>query len=80
MEDIDMWKSFISRRNALAGGIAMLGGTFLGKVNSSLASPVRSRPYSWGGSGAAGADPNHDPDPLAPGEPGRDYTPTLTPN
>lgn len=75
-----MWKSLISRRNALAGGIALIGGTFLGKNNPSLASPVNARPYPWGGSGAAGANPNHDLSPLPPGEPGRDYTPTLTPN
>jgi len=64
-----MFLSPISRRAALAGLSAFTGGALLS--TSSVAA------NNWGGSGnyAALDDPA-----LPPGEPGVDYTPTITPN
>lgn len=57
----------ISRRNAIASGAAMLAaGTLLQRK-------------SYGDDSAAAA-PSVDQSPLAPGEPGKDYTPVVTPN
>lgn len=75
-----MWKTLITRRGALAGGIALAGGAFLGRPDQASAATSDSHPHSWGGSGAAGANPDPDPTPVPPGQPGQDYTPTLTPN
>ena len=72
--DSSLVGNVMSRRKAMVSGAAMLaGGTVLlhgiRNANAAETPPV-----------AAGAQPHTDHTPPPPGEPGRDYTPIVTPN
>ncbi len=75
-----MFKAPMSRRNALLSGAAIAGGALLLRGNEAKAAPDNKKPNDWGGTGAEGARAEPDPNPFPPGEPGKDYTPTITPN
>ncbi len=74
-----MFKAPISRRAALLGGAALGGVALTGGALQARAGEEKSAAV-WGGSGAGGARHGPDADPLPPGLPGRDYTPSITPN
>ncbi len=68
----------VTRREALATTAALAGGTLLlGRTKASHANQGDSTGHGWGKSYSGGAP---DIPPQAPGRPGRDYSPTVTPN
>jgi len=76
-----MFKSPVSRRQALLGGAALAGSSLIASApRMALAAKEEIRHNTWGGTGEVGARVAHDDNPLPPGEPGKDYTPTITPN
>ncbi len=75
-----MFNAPMSRRSALLSGAALAGSALLLSGNQANAATENKKPNDWGGTGAEGARVEHDANPLPPGEPGKDYTPTITPN
>jgi FtsP/CotA-like multicopper oxidase with cupredoxin domain len=68
----------VTRREALATTAAVASGALLlGKASSARANQSDATPPGWGKSYSGGPP---DAPALPPGEPGRDYTPTITPN
>ena len=64
----------VSRRKAMASGAAMLAG------GTMLLHGIRDASAAEAPTVADGVQPNADHTPRPPGEPGRDYTPVVTPN
>jgi FtsP/CotA-like multicopper oxidase with cupredoxin domain len=73
-----MLRDAITRRGMMISSAAAAGAALLLNGATAVASPAQSN--GWGGTGAEGARPEHDENPLPPGEASKDYNPVVTPN
>jgi len=74
-----MSNPFLSRRAIMMNGAALAGGAAMIRGTPAAAEEI-AKPFPWGGNGTGGARFAHDDNALAPGEPGKDYTPVITLN
>src|SRR5258706_5378346 len=72
--------TMISRRKMITSGAAAVAGGSLLLQELAKADDAPSTNRAREGATVAAGQPNVDPTPLPPAEPGKDYTPVITPN